>query len=251
VDGLIRAELGAGTTGAPQLLERGQLRLLGPRTDNPIPAYTLVNTSGAVVGSDRLRIDLTLGEARQGQFGTVGATLLHAGRPSFARTRLRVAAGAHLEWLPGAILPMAGSHHRQQMSIEVAAGGTLLATDLLQAGPLCDPDAALTCLATTTRAGYGGQVIYRERAAYASNNASQWGGFRCLGTVLALGEPFNAALAEELSALWQRHGLWGAFSVLAGGGISGKLLTQHPQDCREAMAAVVGVLRARQLPSNR
>ena len=94
----------------------------------------------------------------------------------------------------------------------------------------------------TTRASYAGQIIYRERAAYTSANAPQWGEFRCLGTVLALGEPF-AARAEELSALWQRRGLWGAFSVLASGGISGKLLTQHPQDCREAMAWAIDVLR--------
>ena len=243
--GLIRAELRAGASGVPHLLERGQLRLLGPRTDVGIPAYTLVNTSGAVLGTDRLRVDITVGEARAGQFGTVGATLLHSGKPSLARTRLRVAAGGHLEWLPGPLLPMAGSHHRQHTIIEVAVGGTLLATDILQVGPLCGPNAAPTCLAVATSAVYANCVVYRERAAYASGNAQQWGEFRCLGTLLALGELFDPATADALSANWQRRGLWGGFSALAGGGISGKLLTVHPQDCREAIAAAVDELRER------
>lgn len=50
-----------------------------------MPAYTLVNTSGAVLGGDRLRVDVAVGEAQRAQIGAVGATLLNAGGPSFAR----------------------------------------------------------------------------------------------------------------------------------------------------------------------
>lgn len=240
--GLILASIGGADRGhVGRLLERGQLRLLGPHRDGDGPTYTLVNSSGAVLGGDRLRVDLTV--ARQARFSTVGATLLHAGRPSFTRTRLRVAPGALLEWLPGSLLPMAGSQHRQQTTIEVAAGGILLAAEILQAGPLSDPNAAPTSLATRIKASYAGQAVYREQATYTSTNAPQWGEFRCLGTILALGEPFNSSLVEEMSALWQKQGLWGAFSTLVSGGISGKVLTQHPQDCREAITEAAGHLR--------
>ena len=242
--GLILAGIGGDGRGhVGRLLERGQLRLLGPHREDGITVYTLVNTSGAVLGGDRLRVDLAVAAARQARFSTVGATLLHAGRPSFARTRLRVADGAFLEWLPGPLLPVAGSHHRQQTAIEVAPGGILLATEILLAGPLSDSDAAPTTLATTIRASYAGQVVYREQATYTSANTPQWGEFRCLGTILALGEPYNASLVEKMSALWQRRGIWGAFSTLVSGGISGKVLTQHPQDCREAIAEATGHLR--------
>ncbi len=241
--GLILAELGPSANGAPtDLLERGQLRLLGPRSEGAVSAYTLVNTGGAVLGGDRLRVDLAVRGA-QAHVGTVGATLLHAGRPSFARTRLRVGAGASLEWRPGPLLPMAGSQHRQHMSIDVAAGGLLLVTELLQAGPLCTGGAGATRLDMTISARYGGRTVYRERTAYTSANALCWAEFRCLGTILALGEPFDATLAGELSERRQSHCLWGAFSTLVAGGISGKLLARHPQDCREAMAAAIERLR--------
>lgn len=127
-------------------------------------------------------------------------------------------------------------------TIDVAGSGILLAAEILQAGPLSGSGAVPTRLSMATVAHYAGQTVHRERATYRSDNAAHWGEFRCLGTVLALGEPFNATLADELSRLWQRHCLWGAFSPLAGG-ISGKLLTQHPQDCRDAVRSALHRLR--------
>jgi len=98
----------------------------------------LNNVSGGVVAGDRLALNMSLGEGSIAQVTTTGATRLYRHRvdsqESTQTIELNVAEGALLEYLPDAIIPFAGSRHRQSTSITLAEGAILMWWDILAPG---------------------------------------------------------------------------------------------------------------------
>jgi urease accessory protein len=98
----------------------------------------LNNVSGGVVAGDRLSLSVSVGPGSVAQVTTTGATRLYRHRmdsqESEARINLNVAEGALLEYLPDAVIPFAGSRHRQSTSITLADGATMMWWDILAPG---------------------------------------------------------------------------------------------------------------------
>lgn len=98
----------------------------------------LNNVSGGVVAGDHLSLSVNVGTECIAQVTTTGATRLYRHRgdsqESEAHIELNVARGALLEYLPDAIIPFAGSRHRQSTSITLADGATLMWWDILTPG---------------------------------------------------------------------------------------------------------------------
>lgn len=98
----------------------------------------LNNVSGGVVAGDCLSLSVNVGPGSIAQVTTTGATRLYRHRAdsqeSEERIELNVAEGALLEYLPDAIIPFAGSRHRQSTSITLADSATFLWWDILAPG---------------------------------------------------------------------------------------------------------------------
>jgi urease accessory protein len=98
----------------------------------------LHNVSGGVLSGDHLSLDIHAGAGSVAQVTTTGATRLYRHREGDAdseqHVKIHVAEGALLEYLPDALLPFAGSRHRQCTSVSLAQGATLFWWDVLSPG---------------------------------------------------------------------------------------------------------------------
>lgn len=84
----------------------------------------LLNVSGGVLSGDRLCLDVQVGPRARAQITSTGATRLYRHRKdspdSEQSISISVAEDGLLEYLPDALIPFAGSRHRQQTVITLA-----------------------------------------------------------------------------------------------------------------------------------
>jgi urease accessory protein len=98
--------------------------------------HVLVHPPGGIVGGDRLEIDARLDAGAHALLTTPGATRFYrsAGRPAVQQTRLRVAAGARLEWLPLETIAYRGCLAENRLRLELEPGAEAMGWDLLALG---------------------------------------------------------------------------------------------------------------------
>ncbi len=131
--------------------------MLSPLTlDDGTSYLLLLNPTGGVLGGDRLRTEIDLGEQAAVCLSTPSATRIYrtggrsggstdgrtgeeigestSGPPSEIHTVLRLATGATLEYLPDHVIPHAGSHLRQTLRIEMQQGSRGIFLDAFAAG---------------------------------------------------------------------------------------------------------------------
>lgn len=98
----------------------------------------LHNISGGVLGGDELTIEVSVEPGAYAQLTTTGATRLYrtreSGRPALQRSRLYVAAGGLLEYLPDPIIPFARSQYRQRTDILLEENAGFLGWEVVAPG---------------------------------------------------------------------------------------------------------------------
>ena len=99
----------------------------------------LHNVSGGVLAGDNLCLDVEVGRGASAQITTTGATRLYRHREGFRRfiaahNDFDRATARLLEYLPDAVIPYAGSRHRQRTEILLGAGSTLFWWEILAPG---------------------------------------------------------------------------------------------------------------------
>jgi len=98
----------------------------------------LHNVSGGVLAGDRLSLVMDVERDCRVQVTTAGATRLYrhreGSRPSEQTTKISVAEGGLLEYLPDALIPFAGSRHSQHTAITLANDATLFWGETLAPG---------------------------------------------------------------------------------------------------------------------
>lgn len=126
-----------GCTGAHDLHE-GPLRVLqrlypeGPG----ICHHVIVHPPGGVVGGDELHVHATLDEGAHALVTTPGATRFYRseGATALQHTRLALAAGARMEWLPMETLAYSGCLAENRLTADLAPGAEMMGWDLLGLG---------------------------------------------------------------------------------------------------------------------
>ncbi len=117
---------------------QGPLRVLQPLyPEGPgICHHVLLHPPGGVVGGDRLEVDVQVDAGAHALLTTPGATRFYRseGLHAAQQVRLRLAAGARLEWLPLETIAYAGCDALNQVSFELQPGASLLGWDLLALG---------------------------------------------------------------------------------------------------------------------
>jgi urease accessory protein len=108
------------------------------RTPDGAALTHLHNVSGGVLGGDRLEVEATVGPGARVQLTTTGATRVYRPRATAAEavqsTRLTVAEGGLLEYLPDPLIPFAGARYRQQTEIALADDAGLFYWEILTPG---------------------------------------------------------------------------------------------------------------------
>ena len=101
----------------------------------------LVHPPGGLVSGDTLDVQVDVAANAHALITTPGATRFYksAGAPALQRTRLRLAAGARLEWLPLEAIAYNACDARNTLEMHVAEGAQLLTWDVTALGlPMAD-----------------------------------------------------------------------------------------------------------------
>ncbi|MCJ0762163.1 urease accessory protein UreD [Variovorax terrae] len=130
-------QLQAGRSTA-RFLHHGPLRVLQslyPEGD-AVCHNVLVHPPGGLVGGDTLELQVQVGPGAHGLITTPGATRFYRseGEPAVQRTRLVLAPGARLEWLPLEALCYSGCLAENRLRLEPAAGAELIGWDVAAFG---------------------------------------------------------------------------------------------------------------------
>jgi urease accessory protein len=104
--------------------------------DDPAAVVSVLNPTGGVVGGDRLVIDVEVGAEAHACLTTPSATKVYRARDTAAvqEVRVRLGAGAALEWVPDHTIPFAASAFRQSVDVEIGAGARLILVDAFAVG---------------------------------------------------------------------------------------------------------------------
>ena len=215
----------------------------------------LHNLSGGVLGGDRLELSVEAGPRSVVQITTTGATRVYRSRhgadPAHQHTRISVAAGGLLEYLPDPVIPYAGSRYGQTTHIELAEGAGLTYWDTLAPGreahgEIFDYDLLQSSLTITAL----GTPIALERFCLEPRlrpltSPARMGAYRYLTglTICRVGlEPARwLDLEAELTALAQQlsdcgRALWGV-STLPAHGLTVRGLCLHGRDITSGLLA--------------
>jgi urease accessory protein len=182
---------------------------LYPEGQSGICHLTLLHPPGGLASGDALRLDIDLGASTHGVLTTPGATKWYKAspmHPASQHTRIRVGAGARLDWLPLENIYFDHSHAHQHIDIELAAGATALGWDAALLGRQAAGETwSAGRLRTDMRLLDGdGRLLWTERqrlhAASPLRAAPQGlAGLPAYGTLWAAGAACTAAMAESLA----------------------------------------------------
>lgn len=109
--------------------------------DDGVPDLALVilaNPTAGLFAGDLMEISIDLGPGARVHVTTPSATKVHAMPEGAARqtTQLTIGDQSYLEYLPEPVIPQRNARFKQQTSIHVAPGGTLVYGDILAGGRL-------------------------------------------------------------------------------------------------------------------
>jgi urease accessory protein len=141
----------------------GKVRL--PNTHSSALEAVLINTAGGITGGDHLQWAASVAAGGHLVLTTQACERSYRSTGDFARveTRLRVGAGAHLDWLPQETILFAASKLDRRLDADLDEGATLTAIESVLLGrDAMGEDAADALLRDTWRIRRNGRLIHAE-----------------------------------------------------------------------------------------
>ena len=211
----------AGTTRLIAREHRGPLqvqRALYPERDGTCHVY-LLHPPGGVVGGDSLDIDVTLAAQARVLLTTPAAGKMYRSdaRVAHIAQRLRVAAGAILEWFPQETIFFRGARARMHTRVELEAGAGFIGWEIACLGRRAADE---TFDQGAVRAAFevwrDGAPLFIERAHFCGGDGAlgaPWGmdNYSVTGTLLALSD--RVELVPLLRAQLPAFARGGGFAV--------------------------------------
>jgi urease accessory protein len=133
----LQVQLRDGRSVLRSLYQQAPCRTLMPDTDPGAPfEAVLVNTSGGLVGGDRLDSEIGIGPQAAATLTSQAAEKLYrsTGADTRVETRLSAGAGAWAEWLPQETILFDGARLRRRLSVTLAPDARLLAAEIVLFG---------------------------------------------------------------------------------------------------------------------
>jgi urease accessory protein len=239
-------------TKAERLFESGGLRWRFPRSARPCEA-AIVNTGGGVAGGDSYSVGLELGEGAEVEATTPSAERIYRsdGPAAAVVTRLSLAPGARLCWLPQETLMFDGARLERRLEAEMPAEGALMIAETLVFGRLamgeCRIDASLR---DSWRVRRDGRLVFAdetrlERAGAALERRAVGAGARALATIVAAAPKIEARLPDLRAACEAESGGVEAGASAFDGLIVARFVSPSPSRLRAALIAAIVVLGGR------
>ncbi|MET1080658.1 MAG: urease accessory protein UreD [Pseudomonas sp.] len=184
--------------------------------------HIIVHPPGGIAGGDRLVINANLGPGAWAQLTSPGAAKWYRGAtPASQQLRLRVAAGATLEWLPQETIVFAGAQVELSTTVELEGDARLLLWDMVALGrPACGERFDQGSFQSRLAIRRDGQLLWHERQRIEGDDALLdspigLGGCPVFATLLITGE-VEAQVLEFCRQVPQADNLRGDLSQLPG-----------------------------------
>ncbi|MVW76831.1 urease accessory protein UreD [Pseudomonas xionganensis] len=134
--------------------------------------HIIVHPPGGIAGGDRLDISANVGAGAWAQLTSPGAAKWYrASGPAYQSLKLRVAAGATLEWLPQESIVYAGAQAELQTDIELLGDARLLYWDIVALGrPASGERFDAGHFQARLNIRRDGQLLWHERQRVAGND---------------------------------------------------------------------------------
>lgn len=247
-----------GTTRLAHLYQSDPCRALFPRGEiDDVGQTVLLTTSGGLAGGDRIRMQVRCGRrARQAVTPQAAEKIYRTiGAATEIDVDLRVEDGAWLEWVPQETILFERSRLRRRVRIEVAAGGALLAGDILSFGRVAHGERYEEGqLLDRWDIRCGGRLIWADRLwlgdpKQALAHPAGFAGARAYGTILHVGPDAPEHLEAVRTAAEAGSGRVGV--TVVGGALLVRFLAASTAELRADYARVWTCLRrvAAGLPS--
>ncbi len=208
------------------------LQILAPiRLDDPAAVVSMLNPTGGLLGGDRLVIDVSVGCDAHACLTTPSSTRVYrtSGPAAEQDVRLRVEAGAALEWLPDHTIPSAGSAFRQRIDVGLAPDARLILVDAFAAGRVARGEAwKFARLESAITIREGPRWILHDRFALAPGGP--WASRGCsdghpyFGAVFVAGPGDLRDLARAMTAALDGRGVVAGAAAGPRGGLVARVL---------------------------
>jgi urease accessory protein len=190
-----------------RLFETGGLRWRFPRSSNPCEA-AIVNTGGGVAGGDSYVLSLTLGEGAEVEATTPSAERIYRsdGPAAGIATRLTLASGARLLWLPQETLMFDGARLERRLEIETAGEAEFIVAETLVFGRLAMGESRIDAsVRDSWRVRRDGQLVFADEtrldhAGATLDRKAAGAGARALSTIVASAPNIEARLPDLRAA---------------------------------------------------
>lgn len=165
----------------------------------------IVHPPGGIVGGDSLAIDIVAGAGSEVQVTTPGAAKWYRSSQAIARadTRLRVHAGALVEWLPQDNLLFDGANAAMRLRVDLTGDARFIGWDVTTLGRTESGERfSAGCLRQVSELFHDGALVWCERTAIdGGSRALQSGailnGATVFGTFVASGVPVDDEMLGE------------------------------------------------------
>jgi urease accessory protein len=235
------------------------LQALDPvRAEDGSLCLMLLNTSGGMVGGDRLLTEIEVGPDASAVLVTASAGKVYrsAGPPAIHTTTIKMHPGAVIEYLPDHLIPHPGAKLRQSLHVEMAPGGRAIIYDAIAVGRVGRGERwqfAELYLELRISRDRGPVYLDRSRIVPHEFELSQLGlaeNFNYIASFLVLDDEvrdWNRFTAELDDLLAERKGVWGGASILAAGGCIVKLMSCSATDLNQLAYLLWSLSRRRLL----
>ena len=206
----------------------------------------LLNPTGGLVGGDRLKSEIALGQDTHVCLTTPSATKVYRtlGPPAIQETTIRLEEGAILEYLPDHVIPHPGSVFHQSLTVEMEPKSRAILVDAFAVGRLARGERwGFRELVNLITVSSRGQPLFLDRMRLDPSTQTPAGlggmeGFGYHATLALFGERFDAwesmarALEEQMSEL---RSVLGGVSPISRGGCVVRLLAASAPDLTQAI----------------
>ncbi|MGY4627749.1 urease accessory protein UreD [Bradyrhizobium sp. USDA 4486] len=194
-----------GVTRRGALHESGSLRVRFPSPEGEGLSGVFVNTAGGVAGGDRFDIEIAVADAARLTLTTAAAEKVYRAPGAAAQLNiaLKVAAGAHLAWLPQETILFDRARVHRRFDIELDAAASLLLCEIVVFGRTAMGERMEQGeFVDRWRLSRGGKLVFAETVRLDGNIGAKLGrsaaakGGAAIGTALIV--PGDEALVEKI-----------------------------------------------------
>ncbi len=236
------------------LRQVGSLKVLFPRMNEDALTAVLLNTAGGITGGDRFTADITAGEGTTLTLTTQAAERAYRAQPDSrgeVRTRLTLAPGARLDWLPQETLLYDRAALARRLEVDLAADATFLGVETLVFGRAAMGetlrDLTLSDHITVTR---GGRTIFADRLRFAGDAQAHLARAGVAGGAGAMASLIRAApdAADRLGPARDLIGAAGGIGSPAPGIVFARLVASDGFALRRVLIPLIALFRSDPLP---